>query len=185
MNGSRLLLALGLVATLLAAAFAPDPGESLVAPTPRAAAPGAGRPTETPATSGSVAARGRPADVDVLAIRPRDAVDEAPAAFGAPIRPPAPPRPVPVAASAPHAAASLPPPPPPPQAPALPFRVLGRYVDGGEETLFLQHAERAVAVRVGDVLDGQYRVESLAAGVLTLIYLPLNQRQTLDIGETP
>lgn len=177
MTGSRLLLALGLAGTLLAAVFAPEPGEPLVAPTPRPSG-SSGRAVEAAAAVTAATPRGGNTAVEVLAIRPRDLGEETPAAFGAPIRPPAAPRPVPVAAPKPEAA-------PPPQAPALPFRVLGRYVDGGEETIFLQQAERAIAVRVGDVLDGQYRVDSLAAGVLTLIYLPLNQRQTLDIGETP
>jgi hypothetical protein len=34
----------------------------------------------------------------------------------------------------------------------------------------------------GAVLDGTYRVESIAPPVLTLTYLPLNQQQQLNIG---
>ncbi|AOX99682.1 hypothetical protein BJP62_03955 [Jeongeupia sp. USM3] len=73
-------------------------------------------------------------------------------------------------------------PPLAPQAPPLPFRFLGRLVEEGKVTIFLQNKEQSVVVRVGDTIDEQYKVESLDDGILTLRYLPLNQVQTLDVG---
>jgi hypothetical protein len=37
-------------------------------------------------------------------------------------------------------------------------------------------------VGVGDVVDNTYRVESITDTHMTLIYLPLNIRQTLSVG---
>jgi hypothetical protein len=89
---------------------------------------------------------------------------------------PLPPRPL--------AAASAPPPPPVQSAPPLPFRVLGRYSDGGDTGVFLQFNSQNLVARVGDTLVDQYKVEALSATTLTLRYLPLNETQTLDLGAT-
>ena len=85
-----------------------------------------------------------------------------------------PPTPVPIA----QAAASA----PAPQAPALPFQVLGRYENDGDNAVFLQYNDSNVVARVGDTIDDLYKVESLQDGVLTLVYLPLHQKQTLQVG---
>ena len=178
MKTFRLVLGLGLVATLLAAVLAPEAADDLVAPVQRNASP-----TERAAPSlnaGPTATTATSTPIDVLAIRPRSTDEDAPNAFGTVGRPP---RAKLAAATVKQVKPKVP--IEAPQPPAMPFRVLGRYVDAGEETVFLQHAERNIAARVGDVLSEQYKVESVSAGVLTLIYLPLNLRQTLDIGETP
>ena len=39
-------------------------------------------------------------------------------------------------------------------------------------------------VKAGDVIDGTYQVEGIAGRHLTLLYMPLGIRQTLDV-ETP
>jgi hypothetical protein len=70
----------------------------------------------------------------------------------------------------------------PPQAPALPFVLVGRYEEAGQTTVFLQHNEQNLVVRVGDTIAGQYKVESLKGSTLNLRYLPLNQPQSLEIG---
>ena len=70
----------------------------------------------------------------------------------------------------------------PEQAPALPFRVLGRYFENGETAVFLQHNERNLVVRVGDVLDGKYEIKSIGEGRMELVYLPLGTQQILDVG---
>jgi hypothetical protein len=178
MKTFRLALGLGLAATLLAAVLAPEAADDLVAPVQRNHSP-----TERGAPSSSTgltAATGASTSVDVLTIRPRSTDEDSPNAFGTVGHSP---RATPASATVkpmkPQALVEE------QQPPAMPFRVLGRYVDAGEETVFLQHAEQNIAARVGDVLSEQYKVESIAAGVLTLIYLPLNLRQTLDIGETP
>ncbi len=78
--------------------------------------------------------------------------------------------------------ASPPPAPPPLQAPPLPFQFMGKYVEGNQVAIFLKHNDQSVVARVGDVIANYYKVEGLQGGTLTLVYLPLNQTQTLDIG---
>ena len=73
--------------------------------------------------------------------------------------------------------------PPPPAAPALPFRFIGRYADSGREGVVLQGAEGDVFIaHAGETLAGNYRVESLSGNLMVLLYLPLDLRQTMDIG---
>jgi hypothetical protein len=74
------------------------------------------------------------------------------------------------------------PPSPPPQAPPLPFRVLGRYVDHRGVFVLLANEQRGFTVRLGDVIDGVYEVKSIEGPTMTLIYLPFRQPQFLDIG---
>jgi hypothetical protein len=177
------MLGLGLVATLLAAFRVSQTGDDLVAPIRR---PGAshgaqpGGPAPTAAKSDSASGSG-----GVIAIRPRDQDEGVANVFArAAWLPPAAPS-QPVGARPPAAAPLLEVPltePPPPEAPPLPFHVLGRYVEDGKVAVFLQHNDQNLVVRVGETIADQYKVESLAGGVLTLVYLPLNQRQTLEVG---
>jgi hypothetical protein len=75
-------------------------------------------------------------------------------------------------------------PPPPPQAPALPFRYVGRLQHGGEpEIVFLQLGERAIETREGATLERHYVLEKIEARVLRFRYLPLNQVQSLTIEQ--
>lgn len=73
-------------------------------------------------------------------------------------------------------------PPPAPTAPPLPFAYMGRMVEDGRTTVFLTQQDRNYAAKIGDVLDGTYRVDGIDAGGVTLTYLPLNTQQTLAIG---
>ncbi len=41
-----------------------------------------------------------------------------------------------------------------------------------------------VTVSVGETIDNTYRVESLQGGTLTLVYIPLDIKQTLATGVT-
>lgn len=72
--------------------------------------------------------------------------------------------------------------PPPPSAPPLPFTYLGRYDDSAKPVIFLVRGDRILLVSAGDVIEGTYRVDGIAGSALGLTYLPLNIRQTLDIG---
>jgi len=86
------------------------------------------------------------------------------------------------------------PPPPPPQpeiikeapkptAPPLPFRYMGRMQEeDGQALVYLTQGTRAYSVSQGDTIDGTYRVESISPTQVTLVYLPLNIRQSLNIG---
>lgn len=86
--------------------------------------------------------------------------------------------------SAPVAVVVAPPPPsPPPSAPPLPFSYMGKLISGDDLAVFLIQGDRNLIVREGDIVDSRYRVEHIADNAITLIYLPLGQRQTLNIGE--
>jgi len=81
-----------------------------------------------------------------------------------------------------------PPPPPPPAAPApptappLPFTYLGRFRDEGKAVIFLVKDDRVLTVKEGDLIEGNYRVEGIVGSRLDLTYLPLDIKQTLNIG---
>lgn len=94
------------------------------------------------------------------------------------------------------AAAPLPPPPPPakaaplpaaaavsvqPQAPAFPYVLIGR-LDDGEPHALLSGAVRSFGVKAADVIDGQWRVDSVADQGLTLTWLPGSVKKTLTFG---
>jgi hypothetical protein len=73
-------------------------------------------------------------------------------------------------------------PPPPPTAPPLPFTYLGRYDESAKPVIFLVRGDRVLLVSTGDIIEGTYRVDGIAGTSLGLTYLPLNIKQTLDIG---
>lgn len=64
--------------------------------------------------------------------------------------------------------------------PALPFTYLGKIHEGRETVVFLLFQENTLAVRRGDVVDGAYRVEQITPQSMVLLYLPLNEKQSLD-----
>jgi hypothetical protein len=165
------VLAVTLVAASLAAWWlqpsAPDPVEVV----------GRERSSATARSSANVAT-GSSQLSTVLSVRPRDRVDKDPAhLFGETSWVQAtPPLPAAVAVPAP------PPPPAIPAAPPLPFRLLGRYSDGATPAVFLQFNDQNLVVRVGDKVADSYQVESLDDNSLTLLHLPTQQRQTLNLG---
>ncbi len=73
----------------------------------------------------------------------------------------------------------------PPSAPALPFTYMGKLISGKEITVFLTLGDRNLVVHEGDTIDALYRVEHIADSAITLVYLPLDQRQTIVMGEPP
>lgn len=68
-------------------------------------------------------------------------------------------------------------------APALPIRLLGRFVDDGREAYFLQVDDRNVVAYVGDRIDERYRFDSAADDALTFTYLPLQKKQVLAVKD--
>ncbi|MBN3753565.1 hypothetical protein G3N95_11495 [Paraburkholderia sp. Tr-20389] len=73
-------------------------------------------------------------------------------------------------------------PPPPPTAPPVPYVYLGK-LDGStlKPRVFLSRGDELLIVSQGEVVDGQYRVESISDGDVVLTYLPLNQRQVVSM----
>lgn len=68
-----------------------------------------------------------------------------------------------------------------PQAPPLPFRYLGKVLDSGEIMVFVDQGARTHLLRKGDVL-ADYKVEQITPAEMTLVYLPLNEKQRLTFG---
>ncbi|RQR26208.1 hypothetical protein DIE23_30275 [Burkholderia sp. Bp9143] len=79
------------------------------------------------------------------------------------------------------------PPPPetrpaPPTAPPVPFVYLGQQdARSAKPQVFLGNGDQLLIVSPGDVIDSQYRVESVSESNVVLTYLPLNQIQMVPI----
>jgi len=74
------------------------------------------------------------------------------------------------------------PPPPAPVAPPLPFRFAGQfYRDSGTE-FFVAKGEEIFPVKEGDTLDGEYKVEAVAASEVRFLHIPTGTRQTLQFS---
>ncbi len=74
-------------------------------------------------------------------------------------------------------------PPPPPTAPAMPFTFLGMKHEDAVWEVYLAKGDTTLIVHEQSVIEGTYRVDSIKPPALTLTYLPMNQKQTLTIGE--
>jgi len=68
-----------------------------------------------------------------------------------------------------------------PTVPALPYRYLGKAIEDGKLSVFLQRGEQSYSVRAGDKLDGEYRVAKVTESTVTFVYLPMKKQQTLEI----
>lgn len=133
----------------------------------RAASPGAREPATKAAAARHLAAL-VPRDVLVPAVPHRPAVDLfAPASWA-----------MPAAAAVVAAPAET-----PPVAPPVPFTVLGKKLEAGRWEVYLAKGDETLIVRQGDVIDGTYSVAKIEPPVLSLVYLPLGQPQTMDMGD--
>lgn len=74
------------------------------------------------------------------------------------------------------------PPLPPPAAPNLPFTYIGKKAADGIWEVYLARGQETLVVREQMIIESEYRVESIKPPTLSLVYLPLKQVQTLDIG---
>lgn len=73
---------------------------------------------------------------------------------------------------------------PPPVQPSLPtpqFSYVGRMIDGNKETLFLIGPSGPFIAKLGDVIDGQWRIEHISANSIDMIYLNTNTNFRLNI----
>jgi hypothetical protein len=82
-----------------------------------------------------------------------------------------------------HVAKARPPAPPRPIAPPVPFTYMGKLRSGDDIAVFLTQGDRNLVLHEGDTVDSVYRVEHIADNAITLLYLPLDERQTIPIGE--
>lgn len=72
--------------------------------------------------------------------------------------------------------------PPKPVAPPVPFTVIGKKFDGSAWEVYLVRGDQTYIATQGAELAGEYRVDTIGPTQLTLIYLPLNEQQTLQTG---
>ncbi len=86
----------------------------------------------------------------------------------------------------------LPPPPAPPPVgpeqvpvPPQPYRVIGKKLETEAWEVFLGRGDASFIARVGDTLEGAWRVDKIEPPTLSFTHLPSGQKQTLDIGAAP
>lgn len=177
--GPRLRWALG--ATLLACAvvaWLDEPAEAPVAAAPSRALRARATPApSSPAAVASVAsarwpeAVRAPSDEGWAALAPLAAA----AWTSAPVSTAAP-----VPAAAPVARAAIEAPAAAPAAPPFPYQWIGRIDDQGQVRALLEGPRRTLAVRAGEVIDRDWRVEAVGDDALSLLWLPGGKRLNLS-----
>jgi hypothetical protein len=70
----------------------------------------------------------------------------------------------------------------PPRAPAWPYAYLGQQLAQGEWWVYLTLGEETRAVKKGQILDQNYRIEKIEPPNMSVTYLPLSEAQTVTIG---
>lgn len=83
--------------------------------------------------------------------------------------------------------------PEPLRAPPFPFRVSGVWVDGAERKIILAKGDQTIILcrgcgklanpAIGDVIDGNYRLEKIENERITFTYLPLKLEQIVDLDK--
>jgi hypothetical protein len=163
-----------LMAIAAAVYWAPPPNTDVVAPKQTVQENVSGNPVQTAITSAFADGQGR-----LLSIRTRNMPENLSAAFSefdgavglekkrpsVPIAPPTVEAPV--------------------QAPPLPFKFIGRYVEDGQAKIFVQNQDQDFVLKVGDTIQQIYKVAAVSASTVTFVYLPLGQEQSLDLGSGP
>lgn len=180
----KILLTAAAAATLIAAWFAPEAENAVVSSA--AARPASAGHMATPATAAFVRDEAS-ASADQLRaslhIAPRIEEEElgnvfakqswAPQATGKQLAQAA------AAAVQPDTRKSL-----PAGAPALPFQFMGRYSDDSKTAYFLQMDGQNLLARPGERVTDQYLLEAVDGDHMIFIYLPLNQKQILAVGDS-
>jgi hypothetical protein len=70
-----------------------------------------------------------------------------------------------------------------PKPPPLHITYLGKWSDEGQVTVFVSDGVRNYAVKQGDEIGQDYRVERIAPPVMEVTYLPMKTRQIMQIGD--
>jgi hypothetical protein len=60
---------------------------------------------------------------------------------------------------------------------------MGRWQEDSTTTYYLTRGTVPISARVGQVLDGTWRLEPVAGPNLNFTYLPLNQVRSLRMGD--
>lgn len=85
--------------------------------------------------------------------------------------------------------AAEPAPPPPPTAPPLPFTAVGaiqgKKIGNGQLQAFIQQGEALTVIQKGDTVAGSYRVDEITSDRVVFTYLPLGQKQSLQLLDNP
>ena len=173
----QIVLAAGLAVSVAASLWvAQSEGEDAdlaqpVAATRRSPAPGA--PTGVAARLAPTAAAASAAPTDWAPAERGVWAPASPEQFAA-WKPPAPPPPPPAPPPSP------PPPPAAPVAPPFPYQLIGRLVEGSGSVALLSSASKTLAVKPGEVIDGQWRVDQIHERGLDLTWLPAKLTQSVN-----
>ena len=75
-----------------------------------------------------------------------------------------------------------PPAPPPPVPPPLPFTFTGKKLENAKWEVYLISGDQVAIARAGETLNTTYRIKSIEPPNMTIIYLPLDAEQSMNIG---
>lgn len=79
---------------------------------------------------------------------------------------------------------TVPVPAPEPTAPPIPFVFIGRMIDGNVVTLFLEKNGQHFAVKLNDIVDGNYQLVKISENDAEFSYLPMKVTQQLAFDST-
>jgi hypothetical protein len=169
----------GAIALAVALHFAPSNGDGVVQSVAHAGDSPASAPGGATAGSPAVAAPAAQAGPGAPDLPTRSRIDQSaskdPFAARGWLPPPPPPAPAPVVAVVAEA-------PPPPTAPPVPFKFVGLIEEkAAKPAAFIAKGDALFVVHVGDVVENTYRVESFNSAQVVVTYLPLQQRQTIEV----
>lgn len=60
--------------------------------------------------------------------------------------------------------------------------VIGRVIESGATTVFLAHGDKHFSARVGDVVDGSYRIDAIDGRKVKMHYLPDSSEFVLSLA---
>ena len=177
----KIVLGTAAVATLLAAWFAPEQDGGVVGPAAATTreVPVAVTTPQPDAPPAEISAMNTPPSGIDLQIHARVADDEPGNVFAKQSWAPQSPLKVMTEQTAPARQAGTPSGPPPP-----PFQFMGRFTDDGKTAYFLQIDGQNVVARPGEKINDSYLLDSVSGDTMNFIYLPLNQKQSLVVGDT-
>ena len=66
------------------------------------------------------------------------------------------------------------------EAPALPFRYIGKMIDNGQLAVFLQKGDESFSAMEGERV-GDYRIDKITENEIRFTYLPMKTKQTLPL----